>query len=348
MARKRKVEPAERRGALNIYDIAQMAGVSIATVSRVLNGSDKVSDKTRKRVLAVMEQEKFVPAALSRRGGMYASSMVGIVCPDVADEYMARSVACLEKELKAYGYDCMLYCSGYGQREKEETVRKILRKRIAALILAGSNYAGDQNHEGDTGYLVRASGKVPVFLINGYVEGPEIYCVMADDYRAVYEAAAGLADSGCRKIAFLCDTRSASGMRKLKGYEDALRDRGLPVRGERKLYMENRAEAVRDLLLVRQDLDFDGVVATEDILAIGVLKYAKIRGLRIPEDLSVVGYNNSQASICCEPELTSVDSRQQELCRLTVEHMIRRLNGEEIPRCRKIPCRLVKRSTTEF
>lgn len=333
---------------MNIYDIARIAGVSIATVSRVLNGSDKVSDKTRRRVLEVMEQEKFVPAALSRSRGMYAPSLVGIVCPDVADEYMARSVACLEKELKAYGYDCMLYCSGYGQREKEEAVRKTLRKRIAALILVGSNYAGDQNHEGDTGYLARASGKVPVFLINGYVEGAEIYCVMADDYRAVYEVTAGLADSGCRKIAFLCDTRSASGLQKQKGYEDALRDRGLPVRGERKLYMENRVEAVRDLLLVRQDLDFDSVVASEDILAIGVLKYAKIRGLQVPEELSVVGYNNSQASICCEPELTSVDSRQQVLCRLTVEHMIRRLNGEEVPHCQKVACRLVKRSTTEF
>ena len=104
---------------MNIYDIAKLAGVSIATVSRVVNDSPKVSEKTKAKVRAVMEENNYTPNVFARGLGLNSMKTVGIVCPDVSDTYMAGCVAYLEKRLRSYGYDCILYCSGYEHEDKE-------------------------------------------------------------------------------------------------------------------------------------------------------------------------------------------------------------------------------------
>jgi len=100
---------------VNIYDIAELAGVSIATVSRVLNDSPNVAEKTKLRVREIMAEQGYVPSGSSR--GQNATKTIGLICPDAADDYMAKAVACLEGSLRDYGYDCFLYCSGYGYED---------------------------------------------------------------------------------------------------------------------------------------------------------------------------------------------------------------------------------------
>ena len=127
---------------MNIYDIAKLAGVSIATVSRVVNDSPKVSEKTKEKVRAVMAANDYIPNVFARGMSLNSMKTVGIICPSVSDHYMASAVAYLEKNLRNYGYDCILYCSGYEQEDKEISVQMILQKRIDALLLVGSCYAG--------------------------------------------------------------------------------------------------------------------------------------------------------------------------------------------------------------
>ena len=334
--------------SLNIYDIAKLAGVSIATVSRVVNDSPKVSQKTKDKVLAVMAANDYTPNVFARGMSLNSMKTAGIICPDVSDHYMAKAVAYLEKNLRSYGYDCILYCSGYEQESKETAVQLILQKRIDALILVGSNYAGDARYGEDVSYIKKASEEVPVFLMNGCIEGKNIYSVITNDYQAVYDSVSELIQAGRKKILFISDSYSYSAMNKQRGYENALKAHGLPVLGERKIYMKNDIYMVRDLLLARRDLDFDAVVASEDGIAVGVLKYAKARMLSVPEDLSIIGYNNSELSIGCEPELTSVDGRGEILCKVTIDSMMEVLGGKKIDPLMRIDCRLVKRCTTDF
>ena len=128
---------------MNIYDIAELAGVSIATVSRVVNDSPMVSEKTKQRVRKVMEENNYTPNVFARGLGLDSMKTVGLMCPNVADAYMARAVAYLEQNLKEYGYDFILYCSGYDDEERRVAVNSILQKRIDALVLIGSRYAED-------------------------------------------------------------------------------------------------------------------------------------------------------------------------------------------------------------
>ena len=334
---------------MNIYDIAKLAGVSIATVSRVVNGSPRVSEKTRQKVLSVMEENNYTPNVFARGLGLDSMQIIGIICPDVADAYMARAVSFPERRLKEYGYDCILYCSGHEQQKKEEAVDLIMKKRIDALILVGSTYTGYGDGDASSAeYIRRAAEKIPVFLINGKISGENIYSVYNKDEEAVYDAVSRLIRSGRKRILFLTDSRSYSVSQKMEGYERALRENGLPVLGELKLLTENRIHQVRDILLARRALEYDSVLATDDALAVGAVKYANAKGLKIPEELSVIGYNNSEYSVCCEPELTTIDNTAEKLCNLTIDNIMKLLKGEDVPAEVPVECMLVKRCTTDF
>ena len=145
---------------MNIYDIAKLARVSIATVSRVVNDSPKVSEKTKEKVRAVMAANDYIPNVFARGMSLNSMKTVGIICPSVSDHYMASAVAYLEKNLRNYGYDCILYCSGYEQEDKEISVQMILQKRIDALLLVGSCYAGDKEYGEDITYIKKASEEI--------------------------------------------------------------------------------------------------------------------------------------------------------------------------------------------
>lgn len=331
---------------MNIYDIAKLAGVSIATVSRVVNDSPKVSEKAKEKVRKVMEENNYTPNVFARGLGLGSMKTLGIICPDVADTYMAKAVSYLEKNLQGYGYDCILYCSGYDAEDKQQAIERILKKQIDALILVGSDYADDTPDYCHCMHSV--SEQLPVFMINGYVEDINVYSVLADDFQAVYDATDELLFAGKERILFLSDSFSYSARRKLDGYKAAFRDYGMDVNEKWILYTENSIYAARDMLLRQRNLDFDGVIAANDSLAVGAVKYAHARGLRIPEEVNVIGYNNSEFSISCEPELTSIDTRVEVLCKTAIDSVMSLLNGKEIRQKQIIKCHLVKRSTTDF
>lgn len=334
---------------INIYDIAKLAGVSIATVSRVVNDSPKVSQKTKDKVLAVMQENEYTPNVFARGLGLDSMKTVGVICPNIADQYMARAVAYLEEGLHQHGYDCILGCSGYKQEERESYVKLMISKRIDTLVLIGSSYTGSGADEFDTDYIREAAESTPVFMVNGKVAGENVYCVYADDYHATYDVTQKLISRGKKKILFMYDSDSFSARQKMAGYEAALSDAGYPIDGTLKFKTKNQIEYTKELLLEYKKLDYDSIVATDDGMAVGALKYAKIKGLSVPEELSIVGYNNSTIAIGCEPELTSVDSKLAVLCRTTIRHMIELLEQEKIPEkniC--VACSTIKRCTTDF
>lgn len=333
---------------MNIYEIAELAGVSIATVSRVINDSSLVSEKTKLRVRRVMEENDYTPNVFARGLGLNSMKTVGLVCPDVADSYMACAVACLERDLREYGYDCILCCSGYAWEDREIAVRTILQKRIDALVVIGSSYVDDDPDAERVEYIREAAKQVPVFVINGYIRGENVFCALCSDYEATRSAVAELLRSGRRNILFLSDSHSYSANQKRSGYEAALREAGVPVREDLVIYTHSRIDSVRDLLLEMPKLDIDAVFATEDGLAAGVLKYAKRRDIAVPKDLAIIGYNNSELAVCCDPELSSVDSRVDRLCKIVIDSLKLRLNGKPVnDRVYAKGC-LIRRMTTDF
>ena len=331
---------------INIYDIAKMTGVSIATVSRVLNGSEKVSEKTRLKVMEAIKQSGYTPNVFARGLGMNTMQTVGIMVPSIADLYMSSAVAFLEDALHRIGYECILSCSGFKAEDKASHLQMLLTKRVDAMILVGSTYAGSGDESHNTDYIRTAAGEVPVFLINGLVEGDNIYCSATDDYQAVYDVTERIIRSGRKAPLFLTDSRSYSAVRKKQGFKNAMKAAGLKTPAKLSIHTTNDVTVVRELLHKRGEIDFDSVIATDDGMAIGAIKYAKDKGMRIPEDVCIVGYNNSALCCCTDPELASIDNHVEAVCHSTVDRLQRVLSGEQdVERLVMLDCSLVERET---
>lgn len=345
------VNTYNRRGdeRVNIYDISKRAGVSIATVSRVLNNSPHVSPATREKVMAVIDDSGYVPNAFARGLGLNTMKTIGLLCPDASDPYLAQALAYLEHAFRSRNYDCLLSCTGKNLEARTAGVELLKTRHVDGMVLMGSSFI--ENDDKDNDYIRQAAKHVPLILLNGSFPCERVYCVLCDDQRATMEATLHLLDSGCKRILHLYHSNNYSGRKKLAGYRAALESRGLPVEDELLCYFEDdkmSVQAVRDHLLEleRQGVQFDAVLASEDSLGIGALKYARAAGKRIPEDLSVVGFNNSTYCLFSEPELTSVDNKLKAICDHIVETMMGVLDGKEMPQKTVFTAELVLREST--
>ena len=341
----------DKHEPVNIYDIARLAGVSIATVSRVMNNSSKVSEKTRRKVEKIIREIDYTPNAFAKGLGLNTMHTIGILVPTVADAYMSTAVDYVERYLARENYHCILSCSGFSFEEKKLQTEMLLSKHIDALLFIGSTYAGRGESPLETEYIREAARKVPVFTINGSIQGDNIYSTVSDDHSAVYDITCRMIDSGRRDLLFMTDSRSYSANKKKKGFLDAAAARGLPIGEDRVFYVENDIAAVREYLK-REDLPyFNGLIATEDGIAIGAVKYALDMGRSVPGDLSVTGYNNYPISLACEPELTSIDCHMDQICSVTVQGILACLQenrAQKPPHERVIPYSIIERKTTDF
>lgn len=335
---------------MTIYDISKRAGVSIATVSRVLNGSANVKPKTRKKVLEVIEQCGYTPNAFARGLGLNSMNTVGILCADSSDLYLSKAVYHIERNLRAGGYHSVLCCTGYGLENKKASLALLLNQRVDSVIMVGSNFIEDEAD--DNQYIREAAAQVPVMLLNADLDCPNVYCTMCDDFKSMQDAALSLINQGISDILYLYNSTSFSGKKKLSGYQSAYIMKDIPLNKQYQQFFAGTHEDIDGVChflneLRKKGLDFHAVLASEDMLAAGAIKYAKLNGLSVPGDLAVIGYNNSILSTCCEPELSSVDNHLENLCSQLVKTCIGTLNGEEQPQKTIFSGELIKRASTK-
>ena len=307
--------------AMTIYDISKKAGVSIATVSRVLNGSENVRPSTRKKVMDVIDKYDYTPNAFARGMGLHSLKTIGILCADSSDLFLAKAVYFLEQELQANGYESLLCCTGFNEDENQ--------------------------------YIKDVSTQVPIMLLNASFDHPNVYSTLCDDYGTMFEAATEMIQSGITDILYLYDSKSYSGLKKLHGFCDAMKEHNIP--GFEKLihFYDGNIEHLNEVAdfvarIATKGTSFHGIMTSDDSLAIGSIKYAQKKGIRIPEELSVMGYNNSMLTNCCTPELTSVDNRLETQTHQLVQTLLGVLAGEEMPKKSIFSGKIIKRGTTLF
>lgn len=336
---------------MTIYDISKKAGVSIATVSRVLNGSDKVRPSTRKKVMDIIEKYDYTPNAFARGMGLHSLQTIGILCADSSDLFLAKAVFYLEQELQANGYESILCCTGYNLDIKKNYLNLILSKKVDGIILVGSNFIGTSEEENQ--YIKDVSAQVPIMLLNAAFDYPNVYSTLCDDYTTMFEATTSMLNAGIKDILYLYNSNSYSGTKKLHGFEAAMEAQKITGYEKRIHFYDGDPQQMNDVAtfveqISKKKIDFHGVIAADDSLAIGSIKYAQKKGLSVPEDLSVIGYNNSMLTTCCTPELTSVDNRLETQTHQLAQTLFGVLSGEEMPKKSVFSGKLIKRGTTLF
>lgn len=208
------------------------------------------------------------------------------------------------------------------------------------------------NKEEENQYIKDASSQIPIMLLNAAFDYPNVYSTLCDDYTAMFEAASSMLNAGIRDILYLYDSDSYSGDKKLSGFKAAMKEHKIEDYEKLIYFYDGDSQRVKDIGKfvdrIAKKTPFHGVIAADDALAIGAIKSAQKRGIRIPEDLSVIGYNNSMLTCCCTPELTSIDNRLETQTHQLVQTLLGVLSGEEMPKRSVFSGKLIKRGTTIF
>ena len=261
---------------------------------------------------------------------------------------LADAIYYLERGLRSNGYDAILCCTGYDLEAKQQYFELLRSKRVDAIILAGSKFV--EMRPRDNEYIIEAAAKLPIMLVNGYLEGNNIYSTTCDDRSAVYEVTRKLLESGRRRLLYLYTSYSFSGVNKMAGFKEAHREMGLEVPDERIHQCAKDISVARDLLLKlhEEGLEFDAVVTSDDSLAVGAVKFAHAAGISIPDRLSIIGYNDSILARSTDPEITSIDSKVEALCSTTINTLMGVFSGKNVPSRTTIAPDLIKRQTTNF
>ncbi len=334
---------------MTIYDISEKAGVSIATVSRVLNGSGSVSEKTRKKVLDVISRYEYTPNAFARGLGLNTMRTIGILCADSSDLYLAKAVYYIEQKLRANGYDSILCCTGYDPLDKAAAVSLLINKKVDAIILAGSNFIYENTD--DNRYVTDAAAQLPLMLLNAALDAPNVYSVVSDDFTSVNEATLQMISGGIRDIVYFYNSTSYSGKKKLAGYLSAMKEKQLLNEAELLQFYQGSHEDIPAMTehlkrLHQEGIHFHGVIASDDTLALAAVKYAKLMGYSVPDEFCVIGYNNSVLVNCCDPELTSIDNKLETLCQHLINTLMGVLAGKEMPKKTVFSGEIIRRGTT--
>ncbi len=308
-----------------------------------MNGSDNVSEKTRKKVLAIMEEENYTPNIFARGLGLNSMHTVGIICSNSADIFLASAIYFLEQELRKYGYDSLLCCTGYEDSEKIKYMDILLSKRVDAIVVVGSDFIKENND-----FIIKTAEKLPVFLLNSHLESDNIYSVLADDCQIMQEVTIKLINDGYQKLLFLNRRKTYGGTQKLNGFINAHKLLDIKLENWQNKTIDGDIHAIVDMLTKLRDNNcmFDGVLTSDDELAIAVIKFAKQNDIKIPNQLAVVGYNNSRLSEYCEPELSSIDNKLEYCCQNIISKLINVIENKKVQHKTIVTAEFIKRNTT--
>ncbi len=331
---------------MNIYDISKKAGVSIATVSRVLNGSDKVSNTTRKKVLDVIEEYRYTPNAFARSLGLNSMYTVGILCSDSSDVYQAQAIYYLERELKKNAYASMLCCTGHQLEEKQKCLQLLISRNVDAVFFIGSHFVEESPESND--YIIETAKKTPVFILNGELKGKNIYSILCDDYMASKDITDLIFSHGSTSPIYLYRTLNYSGKKKIHGFLKSCENHGITTSEKRLFSCPGPLDKTCTILenIKESGLYFDSVISADDELATGAVKYALHNHLSIPEDFQIAGYNNSVLSTCSTPEITTVDNRVEYMCVTSVSLMMQVFQGQDLPTKNMFSGSIIEHNTT--
>lgn len=329
---------------MNIYDIAKEAGVSISTVSRVLNDKGYVSEKTKARIQEVLKKNKYQPSAIAR--GLVSGTMknVAIVTVDVRHPHYAMTTFIMEQKLTGLGYMVLVCNTGARKEECMKYIRMLSRNQVEGVILVGSEF----NELCDARELSQLLPETPIVMANGELKLPNVQSILVDEGYGVQLAVQHLYDRGHRNISFVMDMKKDAAVRKKDGFLMKMKQLGYDDAADRILYTGYGAEGGEQAAkkIVGDEKRFDAAIFTEDLTAVYAMNALQNMGYRIPENVAVIGCNNSEYSRISNPPLTTINNKGELLSELSVQLLENLMTGKSEKASLIIRPELIVRQTT--
>lgn len=333
---------------IRMKDIADDLGLSVVTVSKVLRNHPDIGEETRKRVLKRVEELDYQPNVLARSLVTGRSYLVGLVVPDLLHPFYAEVAKSLSIAIRRKGYSLIISSSEEDSELERHEIRQLLARRLDALVIASTGNNIEQ-------FKLMEQQKQHFVLIDRDFSDLSANFVGVDDEAAGRIATEHLLNIGCRRIAHIRGQENSTGIGRYKGYQSALLGRGLPELPEY-VVTRNRVdtnsvqqgfEAGR--LLMSRSPRPDGVFCYNDPLAIGAIDAILGEGLRVPEDVAVIGCGNLHYDTNLRVPLSSIDQHSSEIGQRAADVVLSMIESKQTPRARSciLEPALVVRSSTQ-
>ncbi|WP_455544166.1 LacI family DNA-binding transcriptional regulator [Intestinibacter sp.] len=322
----------------SIREVAKLAGVSPATVSRVINGTANVDDEKKQRVLKAIDETGFKPNELARALFKKSSKIIGVIVPNIENPFFNELAKAIEEEAYENGYK-MLLCNSNNNEEKELMNIQMLQQLKADGLIMVTN----------SNKTVQEMGKnsFPVVLVDRELSNMnKIATVEADNYKGGKLATEHLIKCGCKNIVCMKGPQSiSSAKQRYLGYQDVCKKHGIKEQSIECGYSYEPGLKTAEELIEKYP-DVDGIIASNDMVAISVYKVLSERGYRIPEDIQMIGFDNVRFSWLFTPEITTIAQPITKIGKLATKIIIEYRDGQEVKQENMFDVELIERQTT--
>lgn len=322
---------------VGIKDVAKIAGVSPTTVSRVLNNRGYISEETRKKVYKAMKTIDYTPNEIARALLNNRTYLIGVIVPAITSPFHGQIVQYVEQFLAKENYKTLL-CNSRNRPDIEKEYVNMLRRNQVDGIIVGTHNEDISEYE---------AAKFPVVAIDRYI-AEDVATVSCDNYKAGQIATERLIAKGCRHI--LCIRGNSRlkmpGNNRTRAYLDTIEHyhyESMVLEVPFVKTFEEKKKAISDMLEAHPEVD--GVFAGDDTIAVLVLNLAKEKGIRIPQDLKVIGIDGAEQTLNMVPELTTVQQPIEAIAKVAVQTLIDLIDGKEVESHTNLPVRLIEGTT---
>lgn len=323
---------------VTLKDIAERAGVTATTVSRVINNRGYISEKTRKKVCEVMKELNYQPNELARALSRQHTNTIGVIVPHITHPFFAKLISSLEAEAAERKYKILL-CNSKEKPEKEaEFLDMFVSNRVAGIIFCSKNVDAEKFR----------SLKIPIVNFEREDDAGTI-TVQCDNYQGGKLAAAHLIQCGCRHLLHFGGIigKDMPADRRALGFRDVCKASGV---SGKILLNDNLAYGsmnYHDFIEagIRENSETDGIFASSDLIAAQVIQVCASMGISIPGQIKLVGFDDVMIASVTTPTITTIHQPVREMAKLSVDYIIRSLEGEIVPSNVVLPVKLVRRES---
>ncbi|MEC5186873.1 MULTISPECIES: LacI family DNA-binding transcriptional regulator [Geobacillus] len=309
-----------------IYDVAERAGVSIATVSKVLNNTGNISDRTKKKVIKVMQELGYHPNSLAAALTGKKTFTIGVLVPDIANPFFAEVSRALENYARETGYAIILCSTDYQLEREQYYLDLLMKKQVDGIIIATE--PKDLN-----AFQTLQSRDIPFLMFSIDHLALSSHVVTTDDIRGGYLAGRYLLDKGHRRLAIIAELNRPSGRLRLEGFRRALSDHGIEL--DQRFIIDSISK-IEDAKIASQKILHlserpTAVFATTDLIAVVFMNEARKTNVSVPEDISVIGFDNTIHAEIADPGLTTIAQPIDELARYAIYKLLESIENPQIP-----------------
>lgn len=330
------------KSGISIKEISKQAGVSIATVSRVINKKGRYSKETEERVMRLIEENHYEPNLVARGLRVQKTKNVGIIVPDITNEFFMKLVSKVEKYLFAEGYETFLCNTDEDEQLECKRTQMMTMQNVCGLIFMS----------GGASNLAVSDMDLPMVFIDRFPKNPQEHCCMisSDNVHGGYLATKELLEQGCKKILAITSRENISVYaERFEGYTRALNEQGMePVHVAYldRLHYQDAYEKMNRILDFG-GFPYDGIFAEADWLALGCYRALQEHGYQVPEQVKIAGFDDISITAFNAVPITTVRQQVDVIGKLAAEHLLKILKEEEIPeKVIRVPVQLVPREST--